>query len=227
MHNPLKLFFVLFLCFLCSCSKNSGVETKKDIIADNNDKYNINCETFSIEHNSENAEMINSVFAEELEEWLENFKERAAQIKVQGSSPPTLQVRHTIKNNTKTILSVTTEKYVYLSGLHGNTWVSAKNYSAEQDKLLSLSDLFSDKEYKDILTQRIEELIENNPDTYHDLWEKPCVDGSREDKFYIEGKNLVIFFEPYELSYYARGVVEFPIPLEKIRGYIKPEYLPS
>ncbi len=227
MHNPLKLAMLLIPCLLCACGKTPGLEIKKDNMTENNTAYTINCETLSIGHQSENADKLNSVFNDELEEWIENFTNRANQIKVPGSSLPCLQVRHTVKNNNGKLLSIITEKYVYLTGLHGNTWVSAKNFDVKEDKILMLSDLFTDKEYTSILTERMEELIESNPNVYHDLWEQPVIDKDREDKFYIDKKNLVIFYEPYELSYYARGVVEFPIPLEKIRGYIKAEYLPS
>lgn len=227
MHNSLKAALLLTVCFLCACSKNGGVSIKTENVSDDNNSYTINCESLKIEHNSEGGKLLNEIFSKELNEWIETFTSQALQIKVPGSSSPCLQVRHIVKNNNGKLLSIITEKYVYLTGLHGNTWVTSKNFDTEQDKVLMLKDLFSDKEYPDILNLRMEELIKNNPEIYHDLWEKPVIDGKRDDKFYLDGKNLVIFYEPYELSYYARGVVEFPIPLEKIRGYIKAEYLPS
>ena len=120
-----------------------------------------------------------------------------------------------------------TEKYVYLSGLHGNTWWSAKNFDTRLDKQLTLDDIFSDNSFDKALNKKMEELITKNPEEYHDLWEIPLINENHKSNFYLTDKNLVIFFQPYELSYYARGVVEFPIPLEKIRGYIKEEYLPE
>ena len=227
MHNSLKASLLITVCFLCACSKNGGIPIKTENVSENNDAYTINCESVEIEHNSDGGKLLNDTFKNELDEWIETFTSQALQIKVPGSSPPCLQVRHIVKNNNGKLLSIITEKYVYLSGLHGNTWVTAKNFDTQQDNILKLGDLFSDKEYPVILNLRMEELIKNNPKTYHDLWEKPIIDGNREDKFYLDGKNLVIFYEPYELSYYARGVVEFSIPIEKIRGYIKAEYLPS
>ena len=117
------------------------------------------------------------------------------------------------------------EKYTYITGLHGNSWQTAITFDSESDRILSLSDLFVDDKFYGILNERIDELINENAEEYRDLWEKPVVDKKREDKFYLEGDNLVIFYEPYELSYYARGVVEFPIPMEEIRGYVKENYL--
>ena len=42
--------------------------------------------------------------------------------------------------------------------------------------------------------------------------------------FYIQDDDLVIFFQPYDLSYYARGFVEFRLDLEDLSGYMKEEY---
>ncbi|MBQ7975668.1 MAG: DUF3298 domain-containing protein [Clostridia bacterium] len=227
MHNSLKAALILIPCLLCSCGASTGLKTKTEAVSEETEAYSINCESLTVEGSSEGIALLNSLFSEELNEWTDNFTSRAAEITVPGSSSPCMQVRHIIKKNNSKIFSAVTEKYVYLNGLHGNTWVTAKNFDIEQDRILRLSDLFSDETYEHILTERITELIKNNPETYHDLWEEPIVDAAREDKFYLDEKNLVIFYEPYELSYYARGVVEFPIPTEKIRGYLKPEYLPQ
>ena len=42
--------------------------------------------------------------------------------------------------------------------------------------------------------------------------------------FYFTDKGIVIFYPPYELSYYSRGFVDFTIDYEDLYGYIKPEY---
>ena len=44
------------------------------------------------------------------------------------------------------------------------------------------------------------------------------------EQFYLNGKNIVIVYPPYELSYYERGFVEIPLDLESMSGYLKPEY---
>ena len=227
MHNTLKVLSITLIILLCSCSSGKQAKTNVENIEEKTDSYTINCEVLAFDEADEKMAELNSLFAEEANEWIDDFKQRAGSITLRGSEPPCLQVRNDIKLNGSTIISTVTEKYVYLTGLHGNVWWSAKNFDVKSYRILKLSDLFIDDTYEKILSQRITELIETQNDKYPDLWEQPSIDKSRQDKFYLDGKNLVIFYQPYELSYYARGVVEFPIPIEKIRGYIKPEYLPS
>lgn len=228
MHHTLKtISSILALTFLCSCTVQNGkIKSRIENVSRETDAFSINGERIILDGSSEGIQKFNEDADNEITEWTEDFETRASQITVPGSSPPCLQIRQTIKRNSGGIFSIITEKYVYLSGFHGNTWWSAKTYDSSADKILKLSDLFCDDTYPKILNERMNELIENDSEAYHDLWEQPQIDSTREDKFYLDDKNLVIFFEPYELSYYARGVVEFPIPLEKIRGYINEEYLP-
>lgn len=226
MHNIIKTLLIFVFALLCSCSK-SGMNTATKTISEETDSYSINCEIITADGKTEGINQFNELCNGEINQWVEDFKTRAERLTVAGSEKPCLQARNSIKLNNNKILSLVTEKYVYTNGLHGNTWWSAKNYDIKNDCLVRLPDLFIDDKYPEILAQRISELIENDSETYHDLWEEPTIDSNRNDKFYLDDKNLVIFYQPYELSYYARGVVEFPIPLEKIRGYIKPEYLPG
>ena len=59
---------------------------------------------------------------------------------------------------------------------------------------------------------------------YKDLWAKPEIKQEHQTDFYIQDDDLVIFFQPYDLSYYARGFVEFRLDLEDLSGYMKEEY---
>lgn len=67
-------------------------------------------------------------------------------------------------------------------------------------------------------------MVKENPDKYSELWEKPEITNENENRFYMTDTDLVIFFPPYELSYYAKGFIEFPIPLEEINPILKDHY---
>ena len=66
------------------------------------------------------------------------------------------------------------------------------------------------------------ELKENKPEEYGELWQKPEI--KKNQDFYITDDDLVIYYQPYELSYYARGFIEFPIRLIELKGYLKEDY---
>ena len=103
-----------------------------------------------------------------------------------------------------------------------NSFRITKNIDTKRCVELTLSDLFSDDSYIDMLNERINAEVEQDPDKYSDLWEKPRL--VHNQQFYINEKNLIVFYPPYELSYYERGFVEIPLKLEDMSGYLKPEY---
>ena len=72
--------------------------------------------------------------------------------------------------------------------------------------------------------EKINEEIEKHSEEYKDLWAKPEIKQEHQTDFYIQDDDLVIFFQPYDLSYYARGFVEFRLDLEDLSGYMKEEY---
>lgn len=228
MHNFVKCIFLIILsCLLSSCNSGSKFNIQVSPVSYETDSYTINGENIKIPGDTDAITGLNTLFEAEINDWIENFKSRVDISNIDKSNPSCLQIRHNIKQNNDKILSIVTEKYAYISGMHGNTWWSAKNYDVKNDKMLTLSDLFVDDGYVKIINEQIKDIIKENEKEYHDLWKTPELDRAREDRFYLSDGNLCIFYQPYELSYYAKGVVEFHIPLEKIRGYIKPEYLSS
>ncbi|MBQ3471379.1 MAG: DUF3298 domain-containing protein [Clostridia bacterium] len=70
----------------------------------------------------------------------------------------------------------------------------------------------------------INEQVAEHPDEYAELWEKPVIKDTSQTNFYIEDGKLVLYYQPYDLSYYARGFVEFRLPLKELSGYLKEEY---
>lgn len=53
---------------------------------------------------------------------------------------------------------------------------------------------------------------------------KPVITEEDQNNYYITDEDLVIFFPPYTLSYYAKGFIEFDIKLTEIEGMINEKY---
>ncbi len=137
-----------------------------------------------------------------------------------------LSITQKVKRNTDDIISFVSEHYIYTGGAHGNTsWYPRTiNVLAENPHDLKLSELFKDKDYIKKLNAIIDTMVKENPDKYSELWEKPELTKENENRFYMTDIDLVIFFPPYELSYYAKGFIEFPIPLAELSPLLKEEY---
>ena len=121
------------------------------------------------------------------------------------------------------VLSMKIEGYSYYGGAHGMPFWSSLNIDFAQSKALALPDLFKPGEdYKATLFREMGALRQANPEEYDGVEEASHIDDS---SFYFEGGDLVLYYHPYDLSYYARGFVEFRIPLGRLAGQLKDEYL--
>ncbi len=137
-----------------------------------------------------------------------------------------LYITQSIKRNSGGIISFVEERYTYLGGAHGSTewYPRTVNVREEEPHNLTLGDLFITDGYIDKVNLEIDRLIEENPEKYSELWAEPHITAETQNRFYLTDNELVIFFPPYEMSYYARGFVEFPIHYDRLRGFIKEEY---
>ena len=82
--------------------------------------------------------------------------------------------------------------------------------------------MFNDNTYVNRINSYISSLLQTNPEKFDELWKIPTV--SENQDFYITSQGIVIFYPPYELSYYSKGFVEIEIPYKEIESYLNPNY---
>ncbi len=178
--------------------------------------------------NKEYESELNLKTEEDVENAIKSFDALAVDAKetLPKGVKSTLNITQKLKRNTTDIISFITEIYTYTGGAHGTTVWEAKtiNATSQNPHNLKLSELFSDKEYMAKLNMIIREMVEENPEKYGELWAKPEITAENENRFYMTDSDLVIFFPPYELSYYAKGFIEFFIPLEKLNPILRDKY---
>lgn len=136
------------------------------------------------------------------------------------------KVTQEVKKNKDGFLSFVESHYIYTGGAHGSTSWYPRNIDlcSDEPHPLALKELFDDDGYRETINRLIDELIEKDPQKYSGLWEEPHINAENENNYYITDEELVIFFPPYTLSYYAKGFVEFPIRLGEVEGMLKEEY---
>ena len=121
----------------------------------------------------------------------------------------------------KNILTVMLEGYLYFGGAHGMPYREVLNIDTANNKILQLADIFTNPNYKQVLLRELNALrpVES---TFEDEISE-VLDLPSDNSFYFQGGSLVIFYPPYDLASYARGFVEFKIPLTKLSGILKAE----
>lgn len=226
MLKRLIILGIVAVC-LCGCSLDK-VRSEKSIKEYEMDYSTVHAEViqFSGMKNAEFEKSINSEIEQAVESDLVAFDSEAlgSSDKVRMGNKCVLEITWDEKYNKNDFISVVEERYVYTGGAHGNTVRIPKNIDLSGEKAVQLKDLFTDDGYVSTLNRLINEEMAENSEEYRDLWAKPEIKDTHQTDFYISGDDLVIFFQPYDLSYYARGFVEFHIELEDLSGYMKEEY---
>lgn len=218
MHNTVKLSAVIIMiCMLISACGEEYVDIKAKNFS--NEAINVEIPIFKNLSDNDFEKNLNEKYEKSLTSWIDEFLKNRTE-----ETECVFELKQSVKHGGKPIVSVIGEEYVHTEGVHGTKSRIAKNIDIDGNRELKLSDLFQDGSYVNILNREMEKITENDPEQYHDLWEKPVVSGINQEFFYLTDKSLVIFYPPYELSYYAKGFVEFFIPYENIKGYMKEEY---
>lgn len=171
--------------------------------------------------------LLNEQIEDDVEGAIEEFDGEAAQAELPVGVKAALSIKQNVKRNSSGIISFVTENYTYLGGAHGITrWLPyTVNVASDAPRILELRELFEDEDgYINTINRMIDELIAEKPEEYTELWAEPHITLEEQRQFYMTDEDLVIFFPPYVLSYYAKGFIEFPLRLTELNGYLKEEF---
>lgn len=227
----MKRLWVLFVMIIVSgCTPKDGYRTKISKEEYETDYSTVYAEIIEFDgfSNREYQSELNLSIQKEVGEAIKKFDSLAQEgaADMPKGIKSALYLTQNVKRNKIGLISFVEEEYVYLGGAHGLTSWNPKTIDteAENPHVLELSELFVDEGYINEINRNIDLLIEKEPEKYSELWADPHINGDAD--FYLTDEDLVIFYPPYELSYYAKGFIEFPIRLSVISGYLKPEYRP-
>jgi hypothetical protein len=137
---------------------------------------------------------------------------------MEGQEKPTFPFevysRYTLGINNDVIISLYNDYYEYLGGAHGITTRTSYTIDKKKEKLLTLKELFTAGYfYSDIINKYIKEEIDKNPENYFNSGSD--FKGINENQsFYIQGDNLVIYYQLYDIAPYVFGIPEFKIHLK-------------
>ncbi len=223
-----RIFCVCILILLCCACTIDGIDTKIIKNEVQTEYSNVSTELLEINYNkdSEFATTLNTQFSENLSKRLTSFDDTAKENApiIPSDSKASFTTTVDIKYNSNNFLSFVEEENMFTGGAHGMMVRNSCNIDFTNKKQIYLNDLFETEGYENVLNRMIDELLQKKGEEYTELWKKPQIQAEHQYNFYITDSDLVIYFQPYDLSYYARGFVEFPLSLTELRGYLKPQY---
>lgn len=133
------------------------------------------------------------------------------------------------------VFSLTTYSSSYTGGAHPNNVQEANNFDASSGLELSLSDVIQPAAQNKIEQMILEKLQENAEnfglfDNYESVimekFQYNALENQTND-WYFSDSGLVFFFNPYEISPYAAGVVKVEFPYADLEHILVSSYLPE
>ena len=132
-----------------------------------------------------------------------------------------------VKKSTSNVISILVKYYKYSGGAHGYYEYIPYNIDLRNGNFLVLKDLFKEEvDYKTLINNEIENQIKQlgkKEKDINDIYEFYGIKDNQ--KFYLEDKRIVIYFDLYDIAPYAAGIPEFPIPIDNIKNKIKEEHI--
>ncbi|MCF6461552.1 DUF3298 domain-containing protein [Clostridium sp. Cult3] len=175
---------------------------------------------------SQYQEELNHLIKAHTEENIKKFEEDVEGLKkLDIEWKPQMIVGHDIKSS-EDILSIVVDTYIFTGGAHGSSRRDYYNIDIDKNQTIQLSDLFKDgSDFKSIINDQINNeinrQIKDEAKSYFTDDEKfVTIDDSHD--FYIDKDgNIVITFQPYDITPWYMGHPEFKIPNKSIAHILK------
>lgn len=132
------------------------------------------------------------------------------------------------------VFSMTTYYSTYTGGAHPNNVQEAVNFSLQTGEKLTLAEVLQ-PQGEASLEGMILEWLETKADDFGlfdeyqtvvaDKFQNSALD-AQSTAWYFSNNGLVVFFNPYDITPYAAGVVKIEFPYESLTDVLEPDYLP-
>lgn len=218
MHNPVKLAAAaLSAAMLFGCS-GSGVKVNQAEKAYETGMSEAKAEIpqFECTKNREFAEIMNEEYENMILALLDEFMERTQK----QTQKCEFDLENSVKLNNGRIVSVVCEGEAYTGGAHAEKFRMCRTMDFDEGKTLTISDVFSDDAWKQAADVKMLALAQSGEERYRDLWQQPETKDLNPENFYLKDDAVVVYFPPYELSYYRKGFVEFELKYKEFSGYM-------
>ena len=197
-----------------------AIENEEKVYSNEYVSVNINKPVVKIPKNKAVEEIINNKISKRVNDFVEyitnlSMRDNEANIKAGLEVKPyVININNNVTYNKDNILSLTLHLYSYIGGAHGSTTDESFNFDTKTGNRGVIEDfLGNNKNYNKIILDNIKSTTSKNPELYF----KEVVDKLNmipyNQKFFLTDKDLVVYFDEYEIAPYVAGSPKFYIPL--------------
>lgn len=209
-----KLFFIfiisIFVCFILGCGSSSNLSEK----IPNFDSLSVVEKTYFVETNinypqfSEGMyEKLNSSIKKYIDSDYILFKSDAKKFFNKSSTVSNYCMNFDISRS-KDILSVLLTIRFYSGGTHSNYKLKSFNFDIEKQKFLNITDVTGLSLNE--LSKECQKLVEEKNDDCSPNGLAPKIENF--NTFMVNGNDVVVYFEPYQVACFAAGIVNITLP---------------
>lgn len=202
--------------------EGATIENQEKVYSNKYVSVNINKPIVNLAKNKEAEELINNKISKRINDFEEyitklSIRDNEYNIKVGLEPKPyVINVNNNVTYNKNNILSITLNLYSYTGGAHGSSVDESFNLDINTGNRGVIEDfLGNNRNYNKIILDNVKATINKNPELYF----KEAVDKLNvipyNQKFFLTDKDLVIYFDEYEIAPYVAGIPKFYIPLSK------------
>ena len=219
MYNFIKYALAAALTIsLCGCGTGIKINTVDKSYKTETQIANVQIPRISGLASSDLESAINDEFMSATTDLLNKFSKSAKKTgEVSGFDMQTTEYF-----NKDGLFSMVTDYEYFARKSNKSRFRISKNIDTKNCIELPLSALFDGDGYIDAVNKLLSDTVAADAEKYKDLWAKPKI--LQNQGFFIDGESLVLYYPPYELSYYERGFVEIPVPICELLTYMRPEY---
>lgn len=165
-----------------------------------------------------------AVFKEQADKDVPDMREKFGDAAAPASYSIDIEAKHLIGTKTEAIVM---SVYTYTGGAHGSSSYKVVNSNKADDKILSLSDIVK-AEQKEAFTKLVKDelgrlQVEGTIAVFPEDVKNLKFDSF--ENWSLTSENLTIYFDQYEVGPGALGALAFPISIEKLKSFLKQEYL--
>lgn len=209
-----KLFFIfiisIFVCFILGCGSSSNLSEK----IPNFDSLSVVEKTYFVETDinypqftESTYEKMNSSIRKYLDSDYKSFKSAAKKFFNESSTVSNYSMSFDISRS-KNILSVLLTIRFYTGGAHFNYSLKSFNFDIDKQIFLNIMDVTGLSLNE--LSKECQKLVKEKNDDYSPNGLSPKIENF--NNFMVNGNDVVVYFEPYQVACFAAGIVNVTLP---------------
>lgn len=222
------LFLVVSMLFAggCSSTKEAGSQLTVDVNITDRTEDGVSIKTAVPQFGGfDAAEQLNAKIQDVIDAGIAEVDQAKKDLDKNPERPlvPLLYESFFDYSSNEDVLSTYLTNYNYTGGAHGMTYLSPFTVNLKTGECYStLGSLFTEPEAgKKQITEKILAQIKENPDEYFPEAQETVQEKNGDFHFYLEGDDLVVYFDLYDIAPYVAGIQYFRFPLKDLS--VKPE----